>query len=112
MRNKLNIKIYRGETFNYVIALKDNSGNAIDLTGCTLLAQSRDKSTNEVVFTFTTMLDTPNTDGKLILNLGASASQSLIPTNNLFYDVKITFPSSEVVRWITGDVTILDTVSQ
>lgn len=110
MRNNLNLKIYRGETFNYVIALK-SGGVAIDLTGCTLSAQCRDKSTNAIVFTFVSTLDVPNTDGKFILNLSASSSSALTPTNNLYYDVKITFPSGEVVRWVTGSVTILDTVT-
>lgn len=110
MRNNLNLKIYRGETFNYVIALK-SGGVAIDLTGCSLSAQCRDKSTNAIVFTFVSTLDVPNTDGKFILNLSASSSQALTPTNNLYYDVKITFPSGEVVRWVTGSVTILDTVT-
>ena len=110
MRDKLNLKIYRGETFNYVIALK-SAGVAIDLTGCTLLAQCRDKSTNAVVFTFVSTLDVPSTAGKFILNLSASASAALTPSRNLYYDVKITFPSSEIVRWVQGDVTILDTVT-
>jgi hypothetical protein len=111
MRNKLNIKIYRGETFNYVIAFSDATGTAIDLTGATLLSQCKDKSTNADVFTFNSVLDTPYTAGKIILNLSASASQSLAPTKNLYYDLKITFASGEVVRWVQGDVHILDTVT-
>lgn len=111
MRNKLNLTIYRGETFNYVIALT-SGGVAIDLTGCTLSAQCRDKSTNNVVFTFTSSLEVPNSLGKFVLTLAASTSLALTPTNNLYYDVKITFPSTEVVRWVTGNVTILDTVTQ
>lgn len=111
MRSKLNLSIYRGETFNYVIALKDSAGAAINLTGCTLLAQCRDKSTNAVIFTFVTTLEVPSTDGKFILNLAAASSLGLTPTNNLYYDVRLTFPSSEIVRWVKGDVTIYDTVS-
>ena len=111
MRNKLNLTIYRGETFNYVIALKDAAGTAIDLTGCTLSAQCRDKSTNAIVFTFVSFLDSPATDGKFILNITAASSLALTPTNNLYYDVKITFPSGEIVRWVKGDLTILDTVT-
>ena len=111
MRNKLNIKIYRGETFNYVIAFSDSSGAAIDLTGATLSSQCKDKSTDAVVFTFVATLDTPHTAGKIILNLPAATSLALTPTKNLYYDVKITFASGEVVRWVQGDVHILDTVT-
>jgi hypothetical protein len=111
MRNKLNIKIYRGETFNYVIAFSDSSGAAIDLTGATLSSQCKDKSTDSVVFTFVATLDTPHTAGKIILNLPASTSLALTPTKNLYYDVRITFASGEIVRWVQGDVHILDTVT-
>lgn len=111
MRNRLNLKIYRGETFNYVIAFTDSNGDAIDLTGASLSSQCKDKSTDSVVFTFTANLDTPNTDGKIILNLPAATSLALTPQKNLYYDVKITFASGEIVRWVQGDVQIIDTVT-
>ena len=111
MWDKLNLTIYKNETFTYVLQLIDSSGDYIDLTGATIISQCRDKTTNNVVFTFVCSAEIPNTLGKFTINLSAGNSSNLTPNKNLYYDVKITFSTGEVVRWVQGDVQILDTVT-
>jgi hypothetical protein len=112
LREKLNLEIYKGETFSIVIALKDAVNDPIDLTGASISAICKDKSSNNTICTFTTNITSPSSDGEFTLSLSANTSESLVASNNYIYDVKITFSSGEVVKWISGSVSIKEMVTQ
>jgi hypothetical protein len=110
-RDRYNITIYRGETLSIVVELDDATGAAINLTGATLTAQCKVKSTNTNLFSFNTAITAPATDGKFTLSLPAATSAGLTPQKGLVYDVKIAFASGDVKYWLGGDVEIVDTVT-
>ena len=111
LRDKLNIVIYKGESFSIVFALKDSTDASIDLTGASISSVCKDKSTNNTIFTFTNVISVPLTDGEFTLSLPANTSESLIASNNYIYDVKITFASGSVVKWISGNVQIKESIT-
>lgn len=110
-RDRYNITIYKGETLSIVVELDDATGAAINLTGATLTAQCKVKSTNTTLFSFTTAVLSPATDGKFTLSLPAATSAGLTPQKGLVYDVKIAWAGGDVKYWLGGDVEIIDTVT-
>jgi hypothetical protein len=111
MRNKLNLNIYRGETFSIVVDLEYTGGTAINLTGATITSQCKIKSTNETLFSFNTAIQAPATNGIFTLSLPASSSASLTPQKGLVYDVKIAWAGGDTKYWLGGDVDLVDTVT-
>lgn len=112
LREKLNLEIYKGESFSIVIALTDSANAPIDLTGASITAICKDKSTNNTIFTFTNNITSPSTDGEFTLSLSAFTSETLTASSNYIYDVKITFSTGEIVKWISGSVYIKEMVTQ
>ena len=110
-REKYNITMYKGESFALAVALKDKNGVAIDLTNATLTAQCRDKSTNNVLFTFVCTLTNPTTNGQFSMTLGASTSVNLVAQKSAVYDVKIAWTNGTVKKYLGGDVEIIDTIT-
>lgn len=110
-RDRYNITIYKGETFSLGVELDDATGAAINLTGATLTAQCKVKSTNTTLFSFNTAITAPATDGKFTLTLPAATSAGLTPQKGLVYDVKIAFAGGDTKYWLGGDVEIIDTVT-
>ena len=110
-RDRFNIVLYKGESFALVVELDDRTGTAIDLTGATITAQCKVKSTNTTLFSFSTAINAPATDGKFTLSLPAATTASLTPQKGLVYDVKIAWSSGEVKYWLGGDVDLIDTVT-
>ena len=110
-RDRYNITIYKGETFSLAVELDDATGAAINLTGATLTAQCKVKSTNTTLFSFNTEITAPATDGKFTLTLPAATSAGLTPQKGLVYDVKIAWAGGDTKYWLGGDVEIIDTVT-
>lgn len=110
-RDKYNINLYKGESFAFVAAFKDANGTAIDLTNATITSQCRDKSTNAVLFSFVCTKTATPSDGKVTLSLSASNSGSLTPQKNASYDVKLAWNDGTVKKYLSGDVTIIDTIT-
>lgn len=112
MRDKFNIVIYRGETYGTLISLKDTQTNTpISLVGATVTAQCRDKSTNDVVFSFSCSVQSPATAGEFMLTVLSATSAPLTPRKGLIYDVKIAWAGGDTKYWLGGDVEIRDTVT-
>ena len=110
-RDRYNITIYKGESFSLAVELDDATGAAINLTGATLTAQCKVKSTNTTLFSFNTAITAPATDGKFTLSLPAATSAGLTPQKGLVYDVKIAWAGGDTKFWLGGDVEIIDTVT-
>ena len=110
-RDRYNITIYKGESFSLAVELDDATGAAINLTGATLTAQCKVKSTNTTLFSFNTAITAPATDGKFTLTVPAATSAGLTPQKGLVYDVKIAWAGGDTKYWLGGDVEIIDTVT-
>ena len=110
-RDRFNIVLYKGESFALVVDLKDQAGAAINLTGATITAQCKVKSTNTTLFSFTTAINAPATDGKFTLSLPAATTASLTPQKGLVYDVKIAWSGGDTKYWLGGEVELIDTVT-
>jgi hypothetical protein len=110
-RDKFNIVIYRGETYNTLVSLKDNNAAAITLQGATITAQCRDKATNAAVFSFVCTIINPASNGEFTLSVPSGTSAPLTPQKGLLYDVKIAWAGGDTKYWLGGDVEIRDTVT-
>lgn len=110
-RDRYNINLYKGETFALVVALKDTTGTAIDLTGATFSAQAREKSTNNHLFSFVCTPSATPIDGTFTLSLNATTTAALTPQKNVVYDVKISWTNGTVKKYLGGEITIIDTVT-
>lgn len=111
-RDRFNIKIYKGESFVLQCELKDANGSPISLQGATLSSECRSKQTNAVVFNFSCSVIAPASNGIFTIGLSAQNSSTLQATRNLAYDVKISFVGGEVKKWLSGDVEVIDTITQ
>lgn len=110
-RDRYNITIYKGETFSLQVDLKDNNENPISLTGATITATCKIKSTNTSLFNFTTAIISPASSGLFTLSLAAAGSASLTPQKGLVYDVKIVWAGGDTKYWLGGECEIVDTVT-
>jgi hypothetical protein len=110
-RDRLNITLWKGESFSMLVALEDENGTAISLTGATITAQCRVKATNATLFTFTTAIVSPASGGKYTISIPASTTSGLTPQKGLVYDVRISFAGGDVKYWLGGDVELYDTVT-
>ena len=110
-RDRFNITLYKGESFALVVELDDNTGAAIDLTNATITAQCKVKSTNTNLFSFTTTIVSPSTQGKFTLSLPGATTSGLTPQKGLVYDVKIAWTGGDTKYWLGGEVELIDTVT-
>jgi hypothetical protein len=65
-----------------------------------------------VVFSFVCSVTSPATNGIFTLSLPAANSINLEASRSLIYDVKISWTNGDVKKWLSGDVEIIDTVTQ
>jgi hypothetical protein len=110
-RDRFNIVLYKGESFALVVELDDNTGAAVNLTSATITAQCKVKSTNTTLFSFSTAINAPATDGKFTLSLPAATTSGLTPQKGLVYDVKIAWAGGDTKYWLGGEVELIDTVT-
>jgi hypothetical protein len=116
---KHNILVEKKVTFRKVFTLystyisEGNVGNVpIDLTSATVAAKIRKKVTDSsVVATFTCALMTDGTDGAFKIELSAAQTAALSGFDVGVYDVLVTFPSGDVVKYIEGTVVLDKTVT-
>lgn len=111
-RDRFNIKIYKGESYTTQCELKDANGSPISLQGATISSECRSKQTNAIIFNFNCAIITPASNGIFTISLPALSSSNLQTSRNLAYDVKISFVGGEVKKWLSGDVEIIDTITQ
>lgn len=103
MATKANLSIDQGATFNTVITLTDNDGNAIDISGYTGAAQMRKHYTSSTAKVFTVSLGGAN--GTITLSMNANTTAN-IEAGRYLYDVELTDTSGIVSRVFEGIVTV------
>jgi hypothetical protein len=108
MATKANLIIDQGSSFSTSIALTDNDGVALNLTGYTGAAQIRKHYTSSTAVTFTVTIDVPN--GEVLLSL-TSTQTAAIAAGRYVYDVELTI-GSLVSRVIEGIITVTPEVTK
>lgn len=104
MPDKYDIKHYRGDAYSQEIKFKTDLGNPEDLTGLTIQAQVRDSTDLDAVLLFSFGIQRFDTEGRIILTLGPSATQGL-DAGKYAYDVQINDTTRLYGSFVlTGDV--------
>lgn len=115
----LDILIEQGATFKRILSLTDNAlptPNSIDLTGCTVRAQVREKTSSATVAATITCTITDDVGGVISLLISAT-NTALIPSavqsiagakidRNYIWDLEIVYLDNTVVRLLQGKVTL------
>ena len=103
-----NIDITRGTNFDVSMTLKSATNTPINVTNYTFKAQIRRKASTGVSAEFT-ITKTNASGGVIKLALTKSQTQSL-PNGKLKYDL-VANDGTEVKQYITGTITVSDTVT-
>jgi hypothetical protein len=115
---KYNIIIEKKATFRKVFTLyttylgEGNAGNVpLNLENASITAKIKKKETDaSAVITFTSGLVSDGTDGKFKIELSAAQTAALAFEVGV-YDVLVTFPTGDVVKYVEGNVVLDKTVS-
>jgi hypothetical protein len=108
-----NLIIDQGATFSTDVNVKDNDGNAFDLTGYTASAKmARGYASTRTRTTFSTSIADDRTTGVITLSLTADQTNNLDAPARYVYDVEIVRTSdSTVTRVIEGIITTSPSVT-
>jgi hypothetical protein len=110
---RYNINVYKGTTFSLAPVWKIG-GNPVDLTGYTADMQVRASTDTGIV----TELSTANGRAVIVTYLGQTtltltATQTAALTSGTYiYDLNLTAPDSTVTKILSGNFTVLDSVTQ
>lgn len=110
MASVSNLYVDQGTDFSAIVTLKNQDGTNINLTGYTAASQFRksyqsSSSTNFTVTIYNAL------QGKIRMQLSASATSALIPGRYL-YDVEITSPTNERKRALEGIVVLTPEITR
>ena len=101
-----NYKIDQGTTFSSTVTVKDNQGNALDLTGYTATAKmALGYSSTRTRTDLTIVFDSTRTSGNVTMSLTATQTAALEAPARYVYDLDITDSSGTVTRIIEGLIT-------
>ena len=106
-----NIFIDQGATFSKTITVKDTSGNALNLTGFTAIAQIRKSPSSSTSTSFTVAFASDRTTGQLTISLTDTQTTAL-EAGRYNYDVLITDSSGTKTRVVEGIATVNPSVSR
>ena len=117
---EFDLYIDQGATYSLTVSLKDSLDAAIDLTGHVFRGQIRDSISGSVVASLSFQIQSPETDGVVVVTLPADVSSSIELPENLgvqrrpakfVYDIE-SVSGSAVVRWLEGVVYISPEVTR
>lgn len=107
------IKIYRGDSINITVTIKDHDGTIFDLTGyagkLTVKSNSNDVDLKAKIGPITGVADAPTT-GVIVFNL-TSANTSISP-DDYVYDVQLSGGIASVITVAKNIFTIIDDVTK
>ena len=106
-----NIFIDQGATFSKTITVKDTSGNALNLTGFTAIAQIRKSPSSSTSTAFTVAFVSPRTTGQITISLTDTQTTAL-EAGRYNYDVLITSGTNVKTRVVEGIATVNPSVSR
>ena len=104
-----NITLEKGVDYAATFNHKDSDNEAINITGYTFKSQVRRKASTGVAATFTSAI-TNATGGQVKLSMAGSVTRTL-PVGKLQYDLVSQDGAGAIKRYITGTITVKDTVT-
>ena len=110
MAAKANIVLDQGTTFTTFLALTDDTGAALDLTGYTARGQIRKWYTSNSYTTFTITITQP-ASGYINLALTANTTANMEP-GRYVYDIEAVSGANVITRVIEGIVTVTPEVTK
>ena len=110
MAAKANIIIDQGSTFTTYLALTQDDGSVLDLTGYTARGQIRRWYTSNSYVQFTVSITQPNT-GFINLSLDANTTANMV-AGRYVYDIQATDSYGTISRVIEGIVTVTPEVTR
>ena len=111
MASITNIFIDQGATFSETITVKDTSGNALNLTGFTAIAQIRKSPSSSTSVSFSVAFDADRTTGQLTISL-TSTQTAALEAGRYNYDVLITASGGDKTRAVEGIANVNASVSR
>ena len=106
-----NLVIDQGTSYSITITVSDANGNALNLSGYTVSGQMR-KSYGAIGYvSFTTVINSPSTDGEITISLAPNATSAL-RAGRYVYDIEIVGSDTKVTRVLEGIVTITPEVTR
>lgn len=113
--SRLDITCRKNDTFNLILNVTDESGEAIDLSSNYAFEIDVRKNSNSstTLLTFTDSDFTKGSDGKLTINKAASDMD--VKAGYYVYDLQATISTetpSRVETWFAGDFIIVDDVTE
>jgi len=107
-----NLTIDQGATFSTDITVKDNAGDALDLTDYTAEAKmALGFSSTRTRVALTTAFASDRTTGVITISLTANQTKTLEAPARYVYDVEITSADSTITRVIEGIITVNPSVT-
>jgi hypothetical protein len=110
MAAKANIIIDQGSTFTTYLALTQDDGSVLDLTGYTARGQIRRWYTSNSYVQFNVSITQPNT-GFINLSLDANTTANMV-AGRYVYDIQATDSYGTISRVIEGIVTVTPEVTR
>lgn len=104
-----NIAIDKGSDFSFTATLADSNGTAINVTSYTFKAEIRRKPETKLEKAFT--VTKTNAAGGIIKLALTDGDTRTLPVGKLRYDLVGKDGSSNIERYLTGIVTVTDTVT-
>ena len=103
--------IYAGDHMERVFILNLEDGTPIDLTGCSLLMQVKERKEDNRVWVTLTESD-GLTIGGIDNNQIALYKRMPLKCGKYYYDIQFTFPTGRVKTYIAGHLTVEGDVSR
>lgn len=111
MPSNYDVKIYQGDTFEFIMEIKDSFGVAVDLTGYTADGQLKTSYSDSSPIDFEVTITTPLA-GVVNVYLAPAVTATLLPDTSYIYDLQLTEPGGDVRTYLTGDATIIPEVTK
>lgn len=106
-----NLIINAGSDFSQSFTLEGNNNFSLNLSGFTINAQMRKWSGSSSAITFTTSIEDPATDGRLMIRLSSEQTKNIKPGRYL-YDILIADSYGIKSRVIEGMVLVREGVTR
>jgi hypothetical protein len=106
-----NLVINSGSDFSQSFTLEGLSNSALNLAGFQVDAQMRKWSGSSVAITFTSMIESPPTQGKILISLSSEDTTNIKP-GRYVYDIVITDSFGIKNRVIEGMVLVREGVTR
>lgn len=98
-----------GVTFKHLITYK-SGGVAVDMTGATAKMEVRDRSGGTLLVTPTATIQSPETDGQILLE--ATPAQTASLEQDAVYDLKLTYPAADADRILEGRIQLSPAITE